>query len=101
MEERAGQDCIPGSSALPLSLRWVRRRDSWRSQVGECAHPGESLKGPSPVLTVGAEAAREQARAAAGLWGEAGGGAAQSQGIQEGRERSREGEFDFRHVGGT
>lgn len=25
------------------------------------------LKGPSPVLTVGAEAAREQARAAAGL----------------------------------
>ena len=93
MEERGGQDCIPGSSALPLSLRWVRRRDSWRSQVGECAHPGESLKGPSPVLTV--------ARAAAGLWGEAGGGAAQSQGIQEGREGSREGEFDFRHVGGT
>lgn len=101
MEERGGQDCTPGSSALPLSLRWVRRRDSWRIQVGECAHPGERLKGPSLVLTVGAEAAREQARAAAGLWGEAGGGAAQSQGIQEERERSREGEFDFRRVGGT
>ena len=35
------------------------------------------------------------------LWGEAGGGAGQSQGIQEERERSKKGEFDFRHVGGT
>lgn len=44
---------------------------------------------------------QEQARAAAGLWGEAGGGAAQSQGIQEERERSKEGEFGFRHIGST
>lgn len=56
--KREGQDCTPGSSASSLSLRWVRRRDSGRSQVGECAHQGERLTSPSWVLTVGAEEAR-------------------------------------------